>query len=91
VVLLSAISLNRVGLGLLMIVTFSLGLALVLMAIGLMMVYARGFMERLGSGGRLWQTLPVFSPLVIAALGAVIAVQALISAGIVQINISGLN
>jgi ABC-type nickel/cobalt efflux system permease component RcnA len=91
VVLLSAISLNRVGLGLLMIVAFSLGLALVLMAIGLMMVYARGFMERLGSGGRLWQTLPVFSPLVIAALGAVIALQALVGAGIVQINLSGLN
>ena len=52
-----------------MIVAFSLGLALVLMAIGLLMVYARGFMERLG-GGRLWQTLPVFSPLIIAALGA---------------------
>jgi nickel/cobalt transporter (NicO) family protein len=91
VVLLSAISLNRVGLGLLMIVAFSLGLALVLMAIGLLMVYARGFMERLGGGGRLWQTLPVFSPLVIAVLGAVIAVQALVSAGIVQIQITGVN
>jgi ABC-type nickel/cobalt efflux system permease component RcnA len=91
VVLLSAISLNRVGLGLLMIVAFSLGLALVLMAIGLLMVYARGFMERVGSRGRLWQTLPVFSPLIIAALGAVIAVQALVGAGIVQIRIPGVN
>ena len=91
VVLLSAISLNRVGLGLLMIVAFSLGLALVLMAIGLLMVYARGFMERLGGGGRLWQTLPVFSPLIIAALGAVIAIQALVGAGIVQIQITGVN
>jgi len=91
VVLLSAISLNRVGLGLLMIVAFSLGLALVLMAIGLLMVYARGFIERVGSGGRLWQTLPVFSPLIIAALGAVIAIQALVGAGIVQIQIPGVN
>jgi ABC-type nickel/cobalt efflux system permease component RcnA len=91
VVLLSAISLNRVGLGLLMIVAFSLGLALVLMAIGLLMVYARGFMERVGNRGRLWQTLPVFSPLIIAALGVVIAVQALVGAGIVQIQISGVN
>jgi nickel/cobalt exporter len=91
VVLLSAISLNRVGLGLLMIVAFSLGLALVLMAIGLLMVYARGFMEKVGSQGRLWRTLPVFSPLIIAALGAVIAVQALVGAGIVQITISRVN
>ncbi len=91
VVLLSAISLNRVGLGLLMIVAFSLGLALVLMAIGVLMVYARGFMERVGSQGRLWRTIPVFSPLIIAALGAVIAVQALVGAGIVQITISKVN
>jgi nickel/cobalt transporter (NicO) family protein len=91
VVLLSAISLNRVGLGLLMIVAFSLGLALVLMAIGLLMVYARGFMERIGTRGRLWQTLPVFSPLIIAVLGVVIAVQALVGAGIVHIQISGVN
>jgi nickel/cobalt transporter (NicO) family protein len=91
VVLLSAISLNRVGLGLLMIVAFSLGLALVLMAIGLLMVYARGFMERVGGRGRLWQTLPVFSPLLIAALGVVIAIQSLVGAGIVQIQISGVN
>ncbi len=90
VVLLSAISLNRVGLGLLLIVAFSLGLALVLMAIGLMMVYARGFMERFSGQGRLWKTVPVFSSLIVAFLGAVIAVQSLISGGIIQINLSSL-
>ena len=90
VVLLSAISINRVGLGLLMIVAFSIGLALVLMAIGLMMVYARSFMERVSGQGRLWRILPVFSSLIIAGLGAVIAIQALVSAGIVQIQLSGL-
>jgi hypothetical protein len=55
------------------------------------MVYARGFMERIGTRGRLWQTLPVFSPLIIAVLGVVIAVQALVGAGIVHIQISGVN
>ena len=90
VVLLSAISINRVGLGLLMIVAFSIGLALVLMAIGLMMVYARSFMERVSGQGKLWRILPVFSSLIVAGLGAVIAVQALVSAGIVQIQLSGL-
>jgi nickel/cobalt transporter (NicO) family protein len=90
VVLLSAISLNRVGLGLLLIVAFSFGLALVLMAIGLMMVYARGFMERFGTGGRLWRILPVLSSLVVAVLGAVIAVQSLVSGGVLQIQLSAL-
>jgi nickel/cobalt transporter (NicO) family protein len=88
VVLLSAISLNRVGLGLLLIVAFSFGLALVLMGIGLLMVYARGFMERFSGQGRLWRTLPVFSSLVVTVLGAAIAIQALINGGVVQIRIS---
>jgi nickel/cobalt transporter (NicO) family protein len=88
VVLLSAISLNRVGLGLLLIVAFSFGLALVLMAIGLMMVYARGFLERFSGGGRVWQTLPILSSLLVAVVGVVIAVQSLISGGIVEIHLS---
>lgn len=90
VVLLGAISLNRVGLGLLLIVAFSVGLALVLMAIGLMMVYARGFMERFSSGGRLWRVVPVFSALIVTVLGAVIALQSLVSGGIVQIHLAAL-
>jgi nickel/cobalt transporter (NicO) family protein len=88
VVLLSAISLNRVRLGLLLIVAFSFGLALVLMAIGLMMVYARGFLERFSGGGRVWQTLPILSSLLVAVVGVVIAVQSLISGGIVEIHLS---
>ncbi len=88
VVLLGAISLNRVGLGLLLIVAFSFGLAIVLMVIGLMMVYARGFMEKLSGGGRVWRIVPVFSALAVAVLGAVIAVQSLVSGGIVQIHLS---
>ena len=90
VVLLSAISINRVGFGLLLIVAFSLGLALVLMAIGMMMIYARGFMERFTGEGRLWKTLPVFSSLAVTGLGAIIAVQSLINGGILQISLSGM-
>jgi ABC-type nickel/cobalt efflux system permease component RcnA len=90
VVLLGAISLNRVGLGLLLIVAFSFGLALVLMAIGLLMVYARGFMERFSGGGRIWGIVPVLSALVVAVLGGVIAVQSLVSGGIVQIQLAAM-
>ena len=46
VVLLGAFSLHRVGFGLFLIVAFSLGLAAVLIAIGLLMVYARQFIAR---------------------------------------------
>ncbi|PYM67750.1 MAG: hypothetical protein DMD79_00370 [Candidatus Rokuibacteriota bacterium] len=88
VVLLSAVALRRVGFGLLLIVAFSVGLAAVLVGIGLLMVYARRFMARFQGDGRLvarW--LPLTSAAVIALAGAVIAVQALTSAGIVQIRL----
>lgn len=83
VVLLSAVSLHRVGFGLALIVAFSIGLAAVLIAIGLLMVYARRFMTRFQSEGRLlthW--LPLTSAAVITLFGVVIAGQALIQAGI---------
>jgi ABC-type nickel/cobalt efflux system permease component RcnA len=88
VVLLSAIALRRTGFGLLLIVAFSVGLASVLVGIGLLMVYARRFMARVrGDGPVIRRWLPLASAAVIMALGATIAVQALMSAGIVQIRL----
>jgi ABC-type nickel/cobalt efflux system permease component RcnA len=88
VVLLSAIALRRTGFGLLLIVAFSLGLASVLIAIGLLMVYARRFMARgHGDGPILRRWLPLTSAAVITVLGVTIAIQALISAGIVQVRL----
>ena len=84
--LLSAISLHRIGFGLALILAFSVGLALVLMGIGLTMVYARRFMERFGGEGKITQWLPLVSSVVISILGFAIAVQSLVSGGIVQIN-----
>ena len=52
VVLLSAVALRRVGFGLFLIVAFSVGLAAVLIAIGLLMVYARRLMARFQGEGR---------------------------------------
>src|SRR5262249_10944321 len=51
VVLLSAVALRRVGFGLFLIVAFSVGLASVLIGIGLLMVYARRVMTRVEGGG----------------------------------------
>jgi hypothetical protein len=87
VVLLSAIALNRVALGLVLIVAFSLGLAFVLIAIGMMMLYTRRLMDRFDWEGErsLLRRLPVVSSAVIALLGVVIAVQSLAQGGILQI------
>jgi ABC-type nickel/cobalt efflux system permease component RcnA len=80
VVLLSALSLRRVGFGLLLIVAFSLGLALVLVAIGMLVVYARRLVARFDEGGPLvTRWLPLTSSAVMTLLGVSIAVQALAS------------
>jgi nickel/cobalt exporter len=80
VVLLSALSLRRVGFGLLLIVAFSVGLALVLIAIGMLMVYARRLVARFDERGPLvTRWLPLTSSAVMTLLGASIAVQALAS------------
>ena len=77
VVLLSALSLRRVGFGLLLIVAFSLGLALVLIAIGMLMVYARRLVARFDERGPLvTRWLPLASSAVMILLGVSIAVQA---------------
>jgi ABC-type nickel/cobalt efflux system permease component RcnA len=80
VVLLSALSLRRVGFGLLLIVAFSVGLAAVLIAIGMLMVYARRLVARFDESGPLvTRWLPLTSSAVMTLLGAAIAVQALAS------------
>jgi nickel/cobalt exporter len=77
VVLLSAIALHRVGLGLALIVAFSVGLAATITAIGLLAVLARRTFGRLSLNGRLVRALPAVSALVILAVGIGIIVDAL--------------
>jgi ABC-type nickel/cobalt efflux system permease component RcnA len=88
VVLLSAVALRRVGLGLLLIVAFSVGLAAVLIGIGLLVLYARRFMRRFRSEGPLiTRWLPLTSAGVIALSGVIIATQALVTAGVLQLRL----
>jgi ABC-type nickel/cobalt efflux system permease component RcnA len=88
VVLLSALSLNRVGLGLLLIAAFSLGLAAVLIAIGILMVYAHRLMARFqGDGALLTRWLPLTSAALMTGFGLAIALQALVSADILRIQL----
>ena len=78
VVMLSAISLHRVGFGLLLVTAFSLGLASTLTAIGLAFVYAGRVMKTLTGFERLARVTPVVSALAIACVGMAICYEALV-------------
>ncbi len=78
VLLLAAIALDRVGFGLILLVAFSLGLAIVLIAIGIIVVYAKHLLpERAVSGTGVFRWLPVASGIVIVCVGAVMTVVSL--------------
>jgi nickel/cobalt exporter len=86
VVLLSAVSLQRIGFGLLLIVAFSLGLAAVLIAIGLLMVYAGRAMGRFhGNGQLITRWLPLTSSAFIVLFGIGLTWQALASSGFLKL------
>jgi len=86
VVLLSAVSLHRIGFGLLLIVAFSLGLAAVLITIGLLMVYSGRSMSRLhGNGQLISRWLPLTSSAFIVLFGIGLTWQALASAGFIRL------
>jgi len=76
VLLLGAISLHRVGYGLVLVLAFSVGLAAVLSLIGLLILYARRFVERLPLDGRLAAAVPMLSALVIVGLGIYLTARA---------------
>ena len=77
IVLLSAFALHRIALGFFLIVAFSVGLAAVLIAFGMLMVYARRYLRRLQMDGPLTRRwLPVASSIFITGLGIALTVQA---------------
>ncbi|HKW33840.1 MAG TPA: sulfite exporter TauE/SafE family protein, partial [Candidatus Acidoferrum sp.] len=88
VVLLSAIALHRTVFGLYLIVAFSLGLAAVLIAMGMVTVYAGRLMSRLRLEGPFIQKwLPMGSAAMITFLGFGIAVRSLTTTGLLHIRI----
>lgn len=73
VLMLSAISLNRIGYGLVLTLIFSFGLAATLTGVGLVFLYVGKFFDNPAlSKNRLVKALPVFSAFVITCVGAVI-------------------
>jgi nickel/cobalt transporter (NicO) family protein len=77
VVLLAAISLHRVGYGLVLIVAFSIGLAATITAIGLLAVSARRVFRRASFQGPVVRLLPAASALLIIGFGIAMTARAL--------------
>jgi nickel/cobalt transporter (NicO) family protein len=78
VLLLSAVSLGRPGLGLVMLTAFSAGLAMVLTVIGLIVLYAKGLLpEKTRESGWMTRYLPVASAAVIVVVGILMTALAL--------------
>ncbi len=80
--LLFAISLNKLVWGLIILCAFSLGLAAVLVAIGILMVLAKPVIERFTGEGVWLQRLPMLSAAVVILLGAVLVFKAFNTVGI---------
>ena len=82
VILLLAVALHRIAFGLVLLVAFSVGLAAVLIAIGVLIVKARPLVERFSGDGRWIQRLPIASAVVIIAVGFAITFKTLMHSGI---------
>ena len=80
--LLFAISLNKLTWGVIILCAFSLGLAAVLVTIGILMVLAKPVIERFTGRGVWLQRLPIISATVVIVLGAVLVFKALNDVGI---------
>ena len=80
--LLFAISLGKLVWGLIILCAFSLGLAAVLVAIGILMVLAKPLIERFTGEGIWLQRLPMISAAVVILLGALLVFKAFNTVGI---------
>jgi ABC-type nickel/cobalt efflux system permease component RcnA len=79
ILMLSAISLNRIGYGIILTLVFSIGLAATLTAVGLTFLYVGKFFDSPTlNNNRIIKVLPVFSAFVITCVGAVICYNSLV-------------
>jgi nickel/cobalt exporter len=77
VLLLAAVALNKTAYGMLLVVTFSVGLAITLTLVGLAFLYARNRFHSPGAGSRWAQVLPVLSAGTITLVGIALCFGAL--------------
>lgn len=82
VVMLAALRLHKLGYGLLLIVIFSLGLATVLIALGIAVVHGAGWLSRRSGFERFVRYGPLASASVISIIGAVMIGQGFVAQGV---------
>ncbi len=87
VILLLAVAVHRIAFGLLLLVVFSVGLAAILIAIGVLIVKARPLVERFSGDSRWIQRLPIASAVVIIVVGCAITLRTLMDSGVILINV----
>jgi ABC-type nickel/cobalt efflux system permease component RcnA len=80
VLLLAAVALNKTAYGMLLVLGFSVGLAVTLTIVGLAFLYARKYFPRPSAAARWPHLLPVLSAGVITVVGMVLCFGALQSA-----------
>lgn len=80
VLLLAAVALNKTAYGLVLVLAFSVGLALTLTAVGLAFLYARNRIRRPAADSRWPQLLPVLSALAITLVGVLLCYGAVTGA-----------
>jgi nickel/cobalt exporter len=77
VLLLAAIALNKTAYGMLLVLVFSVGLAITLTAVGLVFLYARSRLRPTGATKRWTELLPILSASFITVVGVALCVGAL--------------
>jgi len=82
VLLLAAIALDKSAFGLALVLAFSVGLAITLIAVGFVFLYARNRLRRPVANSRLARLLPAVSAAFITVVGALLCYGALASSPI---------
>lgn len=77
VLLLTAISIGRIGFGILLVIAFSFGLAAVLMAVGMLFIKGSLLLHGIGPASTLRRYAPGFSALFIIGIGLFITFGAI--------------
>lgn len=84
VVLLISVTINRLLFGMVILLAFSLGLAAILIAIGVAMVLAGPTLNRFSKEGALLRVLPVGSAALVTLLGVAILYSAVNDSGLLR-------
>lgn len=82
ILLLAAISLQRIHFGIVLIIAFGLGMALVLVGVGVLLVRASDLIQRWRTPARVLPALPLLSAIVVIGAGIVVTAEALLQFGI---------